>query len=68
MPVMTKKSDPWSTRLKQLRDHYGMTQESAAAAIDTPVNTWRNWEQGRRHVSPTIVKLLQLAFPEYFSK
>lgn len=79
MSIMAKKKptpetpppNPWPQRLKELRAFYrtanrDMSQEEAASKIDCPIGTWRGWEQGRRTPNPMIVKLLKLAFPEFF--
>lgn len=33
--------------LKELREWLGWTQEQMAAALNTPLGTYRGWEQGR---------------------
>ena len=72
MTVMSKKprktANPWPKTLAGLRDALGLTQAEAAAKIDVPIGTWRNWEQGRRRPSPAIARLLWLTFPEFFEK
>lgn len=72
-PGRTRKADnPWPARLYALRQFYGdrdpITQEEAAGRISASVGTWRNWEQGRRKVNSMMERLLQLAFPEFFSQ
>ena len=66
--VAKKATSVWIARLKSLREFYGLDQAEAASRINAPLGTWRNWEQGRRVPSPMIVKLLELAFPEFFKK
>lgn len=39
-------TDPES--LRRLRAAQGLTQAQMAAAVNTPVETYENWEQGRR--------------------
>ena len=63
-----KAANPWPQRLADLRTFYDLSQEEAAARIDAPVGTWRNWEQGRRKPNPMIIRLLQLAFSEFFAR
>jgi DNA-binding transcriptional regulator YiaG len=68
MPMARKRKNPWPDTLKRLREHYGLTQEEAAKRIDAPLGTWRNWEQGRNRLSPMMVRLIRLTFPEFFSR
>ena len=60
--------NPWPKKLKALRAHYDVTQEQVASRIHAPASTWRNWEYGRRKVSPTVARLLVLSFPEFFRR
>lgn len=43
-----------------LRERLGMTQAEFAAAIQVPVATLRNWEQGRRQLDPAARSLLRV--------
>lgn len=70
-PRPKSEANPWPTRLTALREHYGtdgkaLPQDEAAARITCSVRTWQGWEQGRRKPNPMIIRLLQLAFPEFF--
>jgi DNA-binding transcriptional regulator YiaG len=60
--------NPWPGRLYALREFYHINQREAAERVSAPRATWRNWEQGRRRVSPMIARLLELAFPEFFAQ
>lgn len=45
---------------RSLRVRLGMTQPEIAAALNIPLGTWRNWEQGRVSLEPAAVTLLRL--------
>lgn len=46
-----------ATELTDWRKRMGWTQWQAAQALNTPVTTYRNWEQGR-HKPPGLVDAL----------
>ena len=67
--VAKRKPTDWPSTLKALREFYGgITQREAAARIEAPFGTWRNWEQGIRKVNPMMARLIRLSFPEYFAQ
>lgn len=43
---------PMPELLRTWRARLGLTQDRAAAALDVPIGTLRDWEQGRRAPSP----------------
>lgn len=44
------------TELAKLRESTGMTQKEFAKALETSLNTYRNWEQGRQP-TPGVAKV-----------
>ncbi len=56
--------NPWPERLKKLRDKYGLSQPEAAARLEVPVASWRNWEYGRTVPNAATVKAIKLVFPD----
>lgn len=52
-----------------IRRHTGLSQTEFAAALDVPVSTLRNWEQGRRAPRGPARQLLRVAAvaPEVFA-
>lgn len=45
---------------KALRVRLGMTQPEMASALNVPLGTWRNWEQGRVNLEPAAAALLRI--------
>jgi DNA-binding transcriptional regulator YiaG len=60
MTVAAKKrpASGWGQRLKAMRESKGLTQEEAARALEVPVSTIRNWEQGRTAPAPYVARLI----------
>ena len=54
----------WITRLKAIRKRLKLSQEQAAAKLEVPVATWRNWEQGRNAPHDGMARLIAIIFPE----
>lgn len=46
---------------RAIRSKLDLTQEEFAAALEVPLSTLRNWEQGRRRPEGAAVKLLKIA-------
>ncbi|MBQ2714357.1 MAG: helix-turn-helix transcriptional regulator [Clostridia bacterium] len=44
--------------LKMLREERGLLQKDVAIALEIPVSTYANWEQGRREPSVSDIFLL----------
>ena len=44
----------------EIRRRLGLTQAQLAERLDVPLRTWRNWEQGRVTLEPTVRVLLKL--------
>lgn len=44
----------------EIRRRLGMTQAQLAERLDIPLRTWRNWEQGRVALEPTVRGFLKL--------
>ena len=42
------------------RNRLGLSQSGAAARLNTPVDTYQNWEQGRRRI-PGVVEVAMQA-------
>ena len=45
---------------RALRVRLGLTQPEMASALNIPLGTWRNWEQGRVSLEPAAVALLRV--------
>jgi putative transcriptional regulator len=52
-------SDP-AKFVRQVRKRCGLTQAAFAARIEVPIETVRNWEQGKRHPRGPARALLRL--------
>ena len=46
-------------RLKMLRERSGMSQRQFADYFEIPIDTLRNWEQGRRQCPEYLLNLIQ---------
>ena len=46
---------------RAIRKRLGLSQPEFAAALEVPLSTLRNWEQGRRRPDAPAVKLLKIA-------
>ncbi len=64
MVGMATKKNPWGARLKRLRLARGLTQEEASASLKIPLNTLRNWEQGRATPTPYFRRMVEKALGE----
>ena len=50
--------------VRRVRQRLGLTQQQFAQRIDVPLDTIRNWEQGRRYptgAAKTLLKILDKA-------
>lgn len=45
---------------RQIRRRLGLTQVQLAAKLDVPLDTLRNWEQGKRHPAGPAKALLKI--------
>ncbi len=54
-----RKPNPSGAKLAALRLRLGLTQEEAARKMGVPLNTWRNWEQGRTAINVYAVRLIE---------
>lgn len=45
-------------KLKKIRKSYGMTQKQISELLGIPLNTWCQWERGRRTPPPYILRLI----------
>ena len=52
-------SDP-AQFVREVRARYGLTQAAFAESIEVPIETVRNWEQGKRHPRGPARALLKL--------
>ena len=44
--------------LKDIRKIYQMTQKEIAEILDIPLDTWQQWERGRREPPKYMIKLI----------
>lgn len=53
--------DKLDKRLLAWRRSRGVSQRQAAGALGVPLNTWRNWERGRRgrRLAPATVERIE---------
>ena len=54
---------PTTEQIRELRKSHGYTQKQAADLLLVTLNGYQNWEAGRRKISPTAWKLMQLLMP-----
>lgn len=45
--------------IKELRQHYNLTQQQLADILECPKRTIENWEAGSRECKPYILKLIE---------
>ena len=57
-------------RLKAIRKFYGMTQKQISDMLDIPLDTWQQWERGRREPPKYIFNLIKctLKYKMYIEK
>ncbi len=62
MSMAKRKSPMTAAQLQKLRKAAGLLQPAAAEKLDTPLATYRGWEQGRRAIPGAAAKLARLLF------
>ena len=57
MAVLKSRAPLMSLTLRQCRKALGLSQAQFAAELGVPLETYRTWDSGRRHVRPEVLNL-----------
>lgn len=49
-------------QIRGAREQYGATRDACAAVVGVKVNTWKEWELGRRKAPPDVLKKIYIHF------
>ena len=62
MATAEKTVSEWARKLKELRARLGITQREAAEKLGVHIQTWKNWEYGRREPTAGTRQAIRVTF------